>query len=274
MPAEVAAHALRSYRRATGWWSVGLIAFMTMNIATYPSVRDQEELDRLIEEWPDALLALFGIDPDLSLTSPTGYLVSQAFGFVVPMLFVVLGVTFGSRAVAAEEEQGTLDLVLAHAISRRSLFAQKAAVLAVVVGTVGVVTWGSVAILGPWADLHVGLVPLAEATLASVLLGLQSGALALAIGAAVGRRPPAVAGAAAFALTGFVLVSLSEVATGLRRVEWLSPFYWANANVPLVNGLRLVDVAVLVGLAFAACVLGVAAFERRDIGSRFRWRRH
>lgn len=43
--------------------------------------------------------------------------------------------------------------------------------------------------------------------------------------------------------------------------------------MPLVNGLRLVDVAVLVALTIAACVLGIAAFERRDIGSRFRWRR-
>jgi hypothetical protein len=85
MRAEVLRQTLRSYRRATVWWVVGIAAFLVVNVASYPAFKGETEYDDLLDNMPDAMLALFGIERGLSLTSPEGYLIRQVFGFVLPM---------------------------------------------------------------------------------------------------------------------------------------------------------------------------------------------
>lgn len=266
MQLDVMRHALRNYRRATWWWIAGIFLFNGINAASYPAIKGQAEYDKLLADLPDALLAVFGIDPTLSLTSPAGFLVGQVFGLVLPMLFVGLGVAVGSQAVAGEEEKQTLDLLLAQPIRRRRVVLEKLTAVFLVVTLVGIATWAGLVVVCRLVGLDASLAALAAATTADVLLGWQSGALALALGAWLGRRAPAAGIAAAVAVGGLVLESLAEFVKVLERFRWLSPFHFVNGNVPMVNGLRLLDVAVLLGLAAVAAAAGTATFSRRDIG--------
>lgn len=265
MRAEVLRHNLASNRRAAVWWIVGVALFVVLNVASWPAVKGQADYDDLLRNMPDALRALFGIEKGLSLTSPEGFLISQVFGFVLPLLFVVLAVSAGSRAIAAEEEQHTLDLLMAQPISRRRVVLEKLGALVVLTGTVGVAAWVVLVASTALVDLDAGLGDMAVATSATVLFGLQSGALALGVGAAVGRRATAIAVASTVAVVGFVLESLAQVTDVLSPVRWLSPYHYVNGNIPMLHGLRAVDVAVLLGLTAAASVAGLLAFDRRDL---------
>jgi ABC-2 type transport system permease protein len=256
---------LAGSRRATVWWILGIALFLIVNVATWPAIKGQADYDQILQDMPDALLALFGIERGLSLTSPSGYLISQVFGFVLPMLFVVLAVSIGSRAIATEEEQHTLELLLAQPVSRRRVALEKFAAVATVIITVGAVTWLVLVLSCAIFGLDAGLGHLAIATFADVLFGLQSGALALAVGAAVGRRATAIAVASAVALVGFVLESLAGISDALARVRWLSPYHYVNGNIPMLHGLRPIDVGVLVGLTVLTAIAGVVAFDRRDL---------
>lgn len=266
MRADIFWHAVQSSRRALLGWALGIGAFIAVNVAVYPAVKDQTEYDDILQDMPDALLAAFGIEKGLSLTSPAGYLISQVFGFLLPLLFVVFAVALGSRSLATEEETGTLDLLLAHPVSRRRVALEKFAALGIALLVLGFVSWAVLVATAIPVGLHAGSVDLAIATLASVLLGIQAGSLALATAAAIGRRTPAAAVAVTVSMAGFVLESLGELVEGVARVRWLSPFHFANGNIPMLHGLRALDVVVLVVLALAACAAGVAAFERRDLG--------
>jgi ABC-2 type transport system permease protein len=267
MRAELFRHTLRLSRKTTVWWVIGIAAFLVITVATWPAIEGQAGYDDLLDDMPDAMLALFGIERGLSLVSPEGFLISQVFGFMLPLLLVVLAVTIGSRAIASDEEQHTLDLLLAHPITRGRVFVEKLAAMAVVIVTVGAVTWGVLAIACPIVDLDAGLADLAVATVADVLFALQSGALALAVGAALGRRAPAAAFAAVVALAGLVLESLAAVSDTVAHVRWLAPFHFVNGNIPMLHGLRVLDVAVLLGLTAAAAAGGLVAFDRRDLSS-------
>jgi ABC-2 type transport system ATP-binding protein len=233
----------------------------------HPAFNGQTEYDDLLDNMPDAMLALFGIERGLSLTSPEGYLISRVFGFVLPMLFVVLAVSVGSRAIATEGEQRAVDLLMAQPVSRRGVATEKYAAAVLVTVTVGVASWIVLAISSALAGLAAGLGDLAVATPASVLFALQSGALAFGVGAAVGRRAPAAAAAAVVAVMGFVLESLAEIIDAIARVRRFSPFHFVNGNVPMLHGLRVLDVTVLVALTLLAAVVGIVAFDRRDIAS-------
>jgi ABC-2 type transport system permease protein len=117
-------------------------------------------------------------------------------------VFVVLAVSVGSRAIATEEEQRTLDLLMAQPVWRRGVATEKYGAVVLVTVTVGVASWIVLAISSALAGLAAGLGDLAVATAASVLFGLLSGALAFGVGAVVGRRAPAVAAAAVVAVMG------------------------------------------------------------------------
>ena len=265
MRGEIARQALVFNRRATIWWIAGIGAFLAINVASWPAIEGQADYDDLLDDMPDAMLALFGIEPGLSITSPAGFLVSQVFGFVLPLLFVVLAISVGSRAIASEEEQHTLDLLLAQPVSRRQVLLEKLVAMVAVIVAVGVASWVVLAVSCPIVGLDAGLGDLAVATAADVLFGLQCGTLALAVGAATGRRAPAVAAAAVVALAGVVLESLAEVTDIAARIRWLAPFHFVNGNIPMLHGLRVLDIAVLVGLSIAAVVLASVAFDRRDL---------
>jgi ABC-2 type transport system permease protein len=267
MRPELLRHTLRLARKTTVWWVTGIAAFLVINIATWPAIEGQSGYDDLLDDMPDAMLALFGIERGLSLTSPEGFLISQVFGFMLPLLLVILAVTIGSRAVASEEEQHALDLLLAQPITRRRLYLEKLAAVAAVIVTVGASTWVVLAIACPIVGLDAGLADLAVATVADVLFALQSGTLALAVGAALGRRAPAAAIASVVALAGLVLESLAAVSDIVARVRWLGPFHFVNGNIPMLHGLRLLDIAVLLGLAVVAAVVGLLVFERRDLSA-------
>lgn len=265
MRAEVLRHGLAENRRSTIWWFVGIAAFMVVNVATWPAIEGQEAYDDLLDDMPEAMMALFGIEPGMSITSPTGFLISQVFGFLLPLLLMILAVVVSSRTIAGEEEKHTLDLLVAHPIDRRRLVAEKLAVSMIVVIVVGVASFVVLVVSCEVVDLPAGVGDMAVATGADVLFGLQTGALAFAIGAATGRRALAIAGATALAIGGVVIESLAELSDAIARVRGLFPFHYVNGNIPMLHGLRGLDLAVLVGATVVAAAVAFVTFERRDL---------
>ena len=71
--------------------------------------------------------------------------------------------------------------------------------------------------------------------------------------------------AAAATVTTYLLSALSKIASGMEPAQWISPFYYYNANNPLVNGLNLVHAAVLVVVILLLTCLAYWGFQRRDL---------
>src|SRR5437763_16493604 len=91
-----------------------------MSVARYGlMLENQEASKKSLQGSTGQLLAAFG-DAG-KLTSPEGFL-SLAFFSYMPLILGVFAVLAGSGLLAADEENGTLDLVLAHPVSRTSLF--------------------------------------------------------------------------------------------------------------------------------------------------------
>ena len=65
--------------------------FMIINVAFYPSLEGQPELDQAMQDLPPAVQELFGIQEGVSLSAPAGYLQSQVFA-MLPLLLAVLGI--------------------------------------------------------------------------------------------------------------------------------------------------------------------------------------
>jgi ABC-2 type transport system ATP-binding protein len=101
----------------------------------------------------------------------------------------VAAIGAGGRALAGEEEAGTLDLLLANPVSRRRVAVDKLAALAAEIVGLGVVLWTALWIGCRAAGLHVSAGHLAPATASAVLLAVGYGAIALLVGSITVTAP-------------------------------------------------------------------------------------
>lgn len=252
-------------RRSLVWWALGIAALIVIQILFYPTIRNNNEITKLLESYPKELLAAFGITDVSALTSPTGYLQSRIFAFMLPLLILIFAIGIGTRAIAGEEEARTIDLLLSQPVRRSQVVLQSFAALVVLVAIIGVVLWISLVVGAFSVGMDIGLDKLAAATISNGLLGLFFGTLALALGAWSGKRGLCMGVSATVAVVAYLVNSLAPSVSWLQPAQKLSPFYYATSSEPLVHGLAAGHMLVLLvgtGLLVTAAIL---TFERRDV---------
>jgi ABC-2 type transport system permease protein len=268
MPRSVLSKTLWDRRRSFAWWTLGLVGLVALMTAVYPTIRDNPEMNRLVDEYPEALKAFIAFGGAVDYTSGAGYLGSELFSLMIPLLFIVCSVGNGAGAVAGEEERGTLDLLLSTPVTRRRVAVEKIAAMALeLFGLVLVLCaalWVGAAAVG--MD-DVSAAQLAAATTSAGLLALAFGAIAFLVGAATGPSAQANRVATAGAVAAYLVNGLAALVEILEIPQKLSPFYHYAIGDPLRQGLALDHSLVLVAITLAAAAAGVIAFERRDLAS-------
>ena len=254
------------HRRGLLWWAVGLLSYAALIAGFYPSVRQMPDINQMIETAPGELMA--ALVGDLTdLTSPAGYLNSQVFFFLGPLLLIIFAIGKGVAALAGEEERGTLDLLLANPVSRARVVLEKLAALLVMTIGLAAALWIGLAILSAAIEMEISATRLAEATLGTMLLAAVFGVLALALGAASGQSGLSLGVTSAIALITYLLNALAAVIGKLEPYRVLSPFYYATTADPLVNGLHVGHTLVLVAMILVFSAAAVLLFGRRDLAA-------
>lgn len=262
MPLELARRGLLDRRRALLAWSIGIAAYVALISSIFPSVEGSQELDDLVESYPEALKSLFGLGGDLS--SGPGFLDAELFSLMLPLLVLVLAIGSGARAFAGEEDAGRLELLLAYPLRRRDSVLAKGAAVAVEVLIVSAAATLVLAVLDPLIGLELSLDSIAAAVGSVAVLGVFFGWLALAVGAAVPSRALAMVVPATIAAGGYLVSGLHELVSWLEPFRFLSPTWIAGTN-PLQNGVHEWGLVALLVLAAAVLAAGALFLERRDL---------
>jgi hypothetical protein len=264
MLGSVLGRSLFEQRRAIIGWSLGLAALVVIVFLYYPSVRDDPALTRFYKNLPDVAQALSGVT-GVDIGSPSGYLSSQLFANMVPIIFIIYGVILGSAAIGREEDRKTAEVLFTAPISRRRVVAEKSLAGAALLGLLGAVLFFSLLLGRLLVDIEISAINLLAASVSSVLIGTTFGAFALAVSCGLGRRAHPGAGAGALAFAAFLIYSLAPVVTSLQDWQKASPFYWYLHSNPLATGFDLGDLAVLAAMSVVPAALAVELFDRRDI---------
>jgi ABC-2 type transport system permease protein len=265
MLSSIAAKTVRESVRGLVWWSIGLVGLAALMLAFYPSIRDNPSLNELVENYPEALKGFVSFGGTFDYTTGAGYLGSELFSFMVPLLLLVAAIGAGARAIAGEEESGTLDLLLANPVSRRRVVVEKLGALVAELVVLGAALWVALWVGGQVVDLGVSAANLGAATVSASLLALLFGCVALLVGSASGHRGRAIGVASAIAVAAYFLNALAPLADALEPFQRFSPYYWYAAGDPLRSGLDLGRLGVLVAVTAVVAALAPLAFDRRDI---------
>jgi ABC-2 type transport system permease protein len=197
--------------------------------------------------------------------SLAGWMKSEIGAVYGPLVIGALAITAAAGAIAGEEEDRIASLILAHPITRTGLVLAKAAAVAVLVAIVALGTFlgllAGVAVAG--GGIAVG--DMAALSLHLALFGLATGAVAVAIAGATGRRAIAAGGAAAYAVLGFLVNGFAPLVDAIDWLKYLFPFHYYAQGDPLVDGVDLLDLAILAAFAVAATAVGAVAIRRRDL---------
>lgn len=253
---------LRDQQRAFVAWAIGLAGVATMYAAFYPSIRKSaSSLQRYLQSLPDAVKSLIGGD----FTTPAGYLRSETFSVLGPILFLVFAIGAGARAIAGEEEGRTLDLLLSAPVRRRQVLFDKWISLVLTALGLAVVLGVTIAVVGPPFELHIATVDLASACSMLFLLAVTFGTIALAVGCITGRRGLAIGVTGGVATLTYILNALAPAVHGLSSVRPFSPFRWYLEPDPLLHGVAVVNVGVLIAITAIAYAVAWYSFERRDL---------
>jgi ABC-2 type transport system permease protein len=267
MLGSVFSKTLRDHRRALVGWSIGLVGVALMYSAFYPSIVDNARaLSTYLKTFPEPLQrAFFGSDVDF--ISPGGYLQTELFGFFGPILMLVFAIGTGARAIAGEEEDRSLDLLLSTPLARSRVVRDKALALIAGAAILAAVVWAALLVIGPPFDLDPGFANIGAACSMLFLLAVTFGMVALAAGCATGQRGRAVAIAAGLAAAMWILDVLAPSVEAIAWLQKLSAFYYYDENTPVKHGLVPLNIAVLAGASAVAYVVAVTTFERRDLAS-------
>lgn len=252
---------LRDQRHGLIGWSIGIVALVLMESALWPSISDMAGMREFLQNYPEPLRKLFNLD---TFGTGTGFLNTELFSMLLPILFLVFAISRGARAIAGEEELGTLEVLLVTRVSPVRLALEQAAVLATAVLTLGAVLFGAIMVCSAIFGLDIAIGAALTGALSMVLLGIEFGWLALAVGAATGNRTAALAVTSVFAVGAYVLYVASKLVEAVRPWGPASPFHQAIEGGPLGAGLP----AAYGWLVLAGAVALVAAlpvFDRRDI---------
>ena len=256
---------LRDKRRSMLFWGIGLVAMAILIVMFLPIISAESELiESYLDILPEGLMAAF-TGNIAEFATPEGFLNGELFFMMAPILFLVFAIGSGAGAIAGEEEQGTLDLLLANPLSRRRVVLEKFGALSIGIILLAIIYWVGLAVGIAVVDVEINLLNVAAACLSVALLGMTFGTLSLAIGCATGKRNLAMAGAGGLAVVTYFLNALSPVIDFLEPFRGLSPFYYYIGGDPLNNGLNAGHAGVLIGLITVFLVVALLIFERRDL---------
>lgn len=253
---------LRDLARPLVGWGIGLVLIVVLMAAIWPSMEDIFGRDPdLLAAYPEAMHRLFDLE---QMATGAGFMNAELFSIVLPAMFIGFGIARGARLVAGEEQDGSLEVVLVSRVPRTRLLLEKAAGLALGLLALGGVVFLAVAGSSPAVGMDIPVAHTAVGALAMVLIGLQHGWLALAVGAATGRRAVAVTVATAVAVAGYLLHILGALVDAIEPWQPLSPFTQAIGEGP-VSGTVPAGFGWLALTAVVVLALSLPLFDRRDV---------
>ena len=97
---SVFARLLADRRHGALWWAVGMATGVAAIVGLWPSVRGNNDIERVVEDLPASIRALIGSQEGIPLSSAPGYLQARLFSTILPILLLAYGISLvGSSCV-------------------------------------------------------------------------------------------------------------------------------------------------------------------------------
>ena len=245
-------------------WGIPLMLLGIITIPFYDLVAENErQLRPVLENLKPLVKTFIGGEEAEQIFTPQGFISLRYFAFL-PVILGIYGSVSGSGLLAADEERGILDFVLAHPVSRGQFFW----------GRVIAFTFSLSCIIGlGWLGLWIGVAKAGSMNFPTFQLLLPYlsvfavtwffACFSLALSMCVPSRSSAAMISGIVVLGGYIITTLSKAIKGLESWAVFSPLTYFQSNA--MTGLELVPFFKLLLVAFFLLFLARTGFGLRDI---------
>ena len=255
-------YSLRSSRGAIIGWGIGLAALALMMGSLFDMIASSGDLmEAYVEALPEfAELFDFG-----AMNTPIGWLDVEYFSFV-PLIIGLFATGVGASLLARDEEGGTLDLILAHPVSRTGLFWGRFLASTLVIIILLLISWASLLLSMTWSENFT--IPafdllLPFVSLFGILMFFMT--LALLFSMLLPARSMASMIAGMLVAASFFITLLSGVVEELERAADFSPLTYLETATAIKDGLNLTWLGVFLTIDLVLALISWQLFQRRDI---------
>ncbi|PIZ00099.1 hypothetical protein COY62_04420 [bacterium (Candidatus Howlettbacteria) CG_4_10_14_0_8_um_filter_40_9] len=247
-------------------YSGAAVGFLWMYTGIFPSFSESfEQIEKLIQTMPKGFMEAFGIDP-ASFTTFEGFISSEMFTFIWPIMLILLMVSFASGAIAGEIEKGTIELLLSQPISRLELFIAKYLSGIAALAAFVILSIGAVFPIASFYGIQVKSENFFRFGLLAFAFGFAVFSIAIFFSAILSEKGRANFIPAAVLILMYFGNILGGLRENLRDIRYGSFFYYFQPNKVLVHG-EIIDYAwiVFLGTGIIFSILSVIWFSKRDI---------
>jgi len=239
----------------------GTMFYMTLILGPmFKGVGDK--MGDLVDAFPREILAMVGF---ADYSTPSGWYQGEIFSIMGPIAVALVAIAVASRALAGEERDRTMGLLLANPVTRPRVVWEKAAAMIMAVISVSAMTFVGVVCGDLIANLDLSYVKVAAICVHMAAFGVFIGAVTLAVGAVVGVARAAIAAGWGVLTVSYVVATILPINPDLAGWARWSPFYYYSGHLPLENGFSWGFLGVLAGGSAALVALSAWAFEGRDL---------
>jgi ABC-2 type transport system permease protein len=254
---------LRDHWRSSLAWSLGLLGMISLQLYIYPSVvTSSDAMKQYIDAFPEALKTIFRME---DYFSGAGFLGTELFSLMIPLIFISVAAARGSSAIAGEVEAGTADILFTLPLSRARILMSKLAAMVIELLTLSALTVLSITIGAELVSMEISKSALVTATAASVLMALGYGAIALFAGSLTGKRGVATGLTITVAIAALLFYSLAPIVDTFDYLTPFNPMDWAINGNPLSDGVSAISFAKLSALFLGFSALAIYLFRECDI---------
>lgn len=247
------------------WWTVGISSLIAMTVLAYGAIGSNvKQLDHSFSGLTSSAGSFFG---GSDFFSPVGYLSSQVYFILLPVLLIIMVTTLASGLMNRDENDTTIELTLARAISRRQVLLAKALAGIVVVAVICLLSYIVTILAVKSAHLHVNNTYLFITHVLAFSFSMSFGVIGFTLMAA-SRFTRKIANVIAITLAfgGYIASSLASFVHWLRAFEKFIPYHYYD-TVALLNGhVHAGLLWYLLGVLIISVGIATFGYSRRDIG--------
>jgi ABC-2 type transport system permease protein len=259
---------LKGYFKSILIWSGSIIFFLILYLAFFPAMAsDPDAFNSMMEAFPDEVMSLFGINPDLPMMTIMGY-------YSLTMSFVLIPVAiqasfYGFNILSVEERELTADFLLTKPISRKTIFMSKfsAAFLALAVTNISIWISSFIGFASFKGNENPDMSKVVVLLSTIVLFQLFFLTVGMMISMMVKKIPSVISYSMGLGFGMFILSSLGKMLSS-KFLDVLSPFNHFDPGYILVHGsYDIIPSLISVLIIITSFSLSYFLYLRRNIAS-------
>jgi ABC-2 type transport system permease protein len=255
----------RSHWKSFVSWGAVLVSMNAIELSVYPTMsKSGKSMQDFLNSFPEGFKKMFRME---DYFSGPGFLNTELFSLIIPMVMIGVGLAWGASATAEDEERGTADLLFVLPITRSKILWSRLIAMISALTTLAIINFITLTIGSQLVEMKLPAGNLAAGSLGCLLIGILFASIGALFGSISGRRGASLGIGAGIAILLYVFYTITAIVQKFDFVKPVNPFQWLMDANQLIDGIDLITDLKYLTLAAIFAVLASLIINRRDIHS-------